>query len=336
MDRAGAIVGRRYQLEYSVGAGAMARVWCATDLRTNERVAIKRVLETVRDRDDATWRFLDEIRVTRTVEHPSVAAGLDHGLDEEGPFLVLEWVDGLDAHAIVSRAEQLEPGAAAVVALDLADALTAVHSHRTGVLHRDITPGNVLLSREGRALLADFGLARWLACPRSQPSNIVVGKLAYLPPEVLRGKMHGVRADLYGFGATLWELLAGRRLWAHVTDPADRARAWMRSPRLPLALVAPDAPPRLAAVIDRCLAMDPAARPANARELRAELERALAKDGIASCRDELACSVWAALRDRPPVAPTTKVRRSRAEYVTVSSLPVVPKAIRPLGLAAVG
>ncbi len=201
------------------------------------------------------------------------------------------------------------------------------------MLHRDITPGNVLLSREGRALLADFGLARWLACPRSQPSNIVVGKLAYLPPEVLRGKMHGVRADLYGLGATLWELLAGRRLWAHVTDPADRARAWMRSPRTPLAQVAPDAPPRLAAVIDRCLAMDPAARPANARTLRTELEVALAKDGVSSCRDELACSVWTALCDRPVVVATKRVRRSRAEYVTVSSLPVVPRAIRPRAIA---
>lgn len=335
MDRAGSVVGRRYQLEYSVGAGAMARVWCATDLHTRERVAIKRVLETVRDPDDATTRFLDEIRVTRTVEHPCVAAGLDHGLDAEGPFLVLEWVDGLDAHAIVSRHEQLDPGAAAVVALDLADALSAVHAHRTGVLHRDITPGNVLLSREGRALLADFGLARWLACPRPQPAHIVVGKLAYLPPEVLRGRTHGVRADLYGVGATLWELLAGRRLWAHETDPTERARAWMRSPRLPLSLVAAGVPTRFAAVVDRCLAMDPADRPANARELRAELEHALRKDNVTPCRDELACSVWTALRDRPPLAPTVRVRRSRAEYVTVSSLPVaVPKAIRPRAVAA--
>lgn len=329
MDRAGAVVGQRYKLEYSVGAGAMARVWCATDLRTQERVAIKRVLETLRDQADATTRFLDEMRVTRTVEHPSVVAGLDHGLDGGGPFLVLEWVDGPDAHALVSRGERLEPAAAAVVALDLADGLAAVHSHRTGVLHRDVTPGNVLLSRDGRALLADFGLARWLACPRPQPAHIVVGKLNYLPPEVLRGRMHGVRADLYGLGVTLWELIAGRRLWGPGSDPATRFRHWTHAPRTPLVEAAPGVPPHFASTIDQCLAMDPAARPANARALRALFERALARDGVTPCRDELACSVWAAMKDRPAVTPTTKVRRSRAKYVTVSALPVVPQAIRP-------
>jgi eukaryotic-like serine/threonine-protein kinase len=333
-DRTGSILGRRYKLEYGLGAGAMARVWCATDLHTGERVAIKRVLETVRDPADTTARFLDEIRVTRTVEHPHVAAGLDHGLDG-GPFLVLEWVDGVDAHALVSRAERLTPSAGVVVALDLTDALAAVHAHRTGVLHRDIAPGNVLLSRDGRALLADFGLARWLACPRAQPGHIVVGKLGYLPPEVLRGRVHGVRADLYGLGATLWELLSGRRLWAHDTDPTARARAWLHSPRMPLRDAAPEVPAHLAAVVDQCLAMNPAARPANARALRAALERASARDRITPCRDDLACAVWAAARDLPVMSPTTRVRRSRAEYVTVSAL-AVPTSIRPRPIAAAG
>lgn len=333
-DRPGAILGRRYKLEYCLGAGAMARVWCASDLRTGERVAIKRVLESVRDPVDTTARFLDEIRVTRTVEHPHVAAGLDHGYDG-GPFLVLEWVEGVDAHALVSRAERVPVGAGAVIALDLADALAAVHAHRTGVLHRDIAPGNVLLSRDGRALLADFGLARWLACPRAQPGHIVVGKLGYLPPEVLRGRVHGVRADLYGLGATLWELLAGRRLWAHETDPMARARAWLHSPRMPLSEAAPEVPAQLAAVVDRCLAMDPALRPANARALREALERALARDRITPCRDELACSVWAATRDLPAPGPTTRLRRSRAAYVTVSAM-AVPATIRPRAIAAAG
>ncbi len=222
LDRPGAILGRRYRLEYCLGAGAMARVWCATDLRTQERVAIKRVLETVRDPVDTTARFLDEIRVTRTVEHPHVAAGLDHGLDG-GPFLVLEWVDGIDAHALVSREEGVARGAGAVIALDLANALSAVHSHRT-----ECSTGTscrpTCCSRETAA--PSRGLrprALALACPSLRsPAHIAVGKLGYLAPEVLRGRVHGVRADLYGLGATLWELLAGRRLWAHETDPAAR------------------------------------------------------------------------------------------------------------------
>jgi serine/threonine-protein kinase len=331
MDRPGTILGRRYKLEHGLGAGAMARVWCATDLRTSERVAIKRVLETVRDPADTTARFLDEIRVTRTIEHPHVAAGLDHGSDG-GPFLVLEWVDGVDAHALVSRGERLSPAAGAVVALDLADALAAVHAHRNGVLHRDIAPGNVLLSRDGRALLADFGLARWLASPRAQPAHIVVGKLGYLPPEVLRGRVHGARADLYGLGVTLWELLSGRRLWAHETDPATRARAWLNAPRVPLREAAPEVPPHLAAVVDQCLALDPARRLPNARSLRAALERAVVRDRIEPCRDELACAVWEASRDLPVMSPTTRVRRQRAAYVTVSAM-AVPAAIRPVAIA---
>jgi hypothetical protein len=109
----------------------------------------------------------------------------------------------------------------------------------------------------------------------------------------------------------------------------------MRSPRTPLAEASPEVPAHLAAVVDRCLALDPAARPVNARALREALERALARDRITPCREELACAVWTATKDLPAPQPTARIRRSRAAYVTVSAL-AVPSAIRPRAIAAVG
>ncbi len=324
-DRPGTLLGQRYRLAFSAGVGAMARVWAATDVTTGERVAVKRILENARDPQDAASRFLDEIRISRTLEHPHVVAGLDHGVDD-GAFLVLEWVEGTDAHALVTRRERLTPGAAAAVALDPTDALVAVHGHRNGVLHRDITPGNVLLARDGRAFLADFGLARALACPRAQPAHLAAGKLAYLPPEVLRGRVHGVRADLYGLGVTLWELLAGRRLWAHVTEPAARSHAWLFA-RRPALRDCADVPKHLATVVDGCLATDPKHRPSNASALRRALDEALVRDRVQPDRAALGEAVWTATRNRPKAMPATRVRRSRANYVTVSSIPI-PDAIR--------
>ncbi|MBL8683423.1 MAG: serine/threonine protein kinase [Myxococcales bacterium] len=272
----------------------MATVFRARWTRTGQRVALKRVLPALRSSAHIQQLFDDECRVHSMLEHPKVVRYLAHGRDEEGAFLALEWIDGTSARTFVHPEQKLTSGATAQLALDVLDALSALHKGqasttiRAPVLHRDISPANVLVSKDGVARLADFGLARSLAFARSTPPGTTAGKLGYLPPEVLAGRTHTTRGDLYALSVVLWEVLAGQRLFAHYEDPSARARAFVLEPRRPLRSVRSSTSEALAAVIDRGLALDPAHRFSNAAEMAAEIRAAVSRDEWSRGRDDLA------------------------------------------------
>lgn len=203
-------VAGRYVIEQVAGSGGMARVWRADDARGHGRVAIKRILDELKGDAEVRAMFDDEAAITASIAHPNVVSLLDRGVDAEGPWLALEWVDGLNAHEIVAtRKAPLGVRAALSLGVDLLHALAATHGPGVGVIHRDVAPSNVLVGLDGVARLADYGLARSIARARVNAAGTAKGKIGYLPPEVLRGSIHGTRGDLYGAGAVLWELLAG-------------------------------------------------------------------------------------------------------------------------------
>ncbi len=282
------------------GAGAMATVFRGVCARSGRAVALKRVLPALAQSEHARQLFDDECRVHATIEHPRVVPYVSHGHDEDGAYLAMEWVDGTNARTFVSPARRLTQRAAIVMGLDVLEALAALHRGRAvrsgagravlrgAILHRDVSPANVLVGSDGIARLADFGLARALACARSSPRGTTAGKLGYLPPEVLAGRVHSTRGDLYALGVVLWEVLAGERLFAHVGSPQERARAFVLDPRRPIGRVRPGVAPALAAVIDRALALDPQRRPASAEGMAASLSEALGPGELARGRDDLA------------------------------------------------
>jgi serine/threonine protein kinase len=192
----------------------------------------------------------------------------------------------------VLPSRKLPSGAAAHLALDVLDALDALHRGRAGVrgavLHRDISPANVLIGVDGVARLADFGLARALGMARTTAPGTTAGKLGYLPPEVLAGRTHTTRGDLYALGVVLWEVLAGQRLFAHVEDSAERARAYVLAPRRPLRSVRASTSEGLASVIDRALSLDPSDRFASAQQMAAAIRESVARDEWSRGRDDLA------------------------------------------------
>jgi serine/threonine-protein kinase len=236
--------------------------------------------------------FADECRVHAAISHPKVVRYLSHGCDEDGAYLALEWIEGTSARSFVHPARKLPSGAAAHLALDVLDALDALHRGRAGVrgavLHRDISPANVLVGVDGVARLADFGLARALAMARTTAPGTTAGKLGYLPPEVLAGRTHTTRGDLYALGVVLWEVLAGQRLFAHVEDSVERARAYVLAPRRPLRSVRASTSEGLASVIDRALSLDPSERFASAQQMAAAIRNSVARDEWSRGRDDLA------------------------------------------------
>ncbi len=305
----GIYVAGRYRLEAIAGEGGMATVWRAMDVTRQRPVAIKRVREDARDVADVRALFADEVTITRSIHHPRVARYHDAGRDELGDWLAVEWVEGTDALLLTKHLERpLGTRAALAVANDLLEALAVVHAAPVAVLHRDVAPANVLLSTDGRAVLADFGIARALARPRVRGASHARGKIGYLAPEVLRGALHGVRAEVYGASLVLWELLAGRRVFAHLTPGAERMRAFLDGERPRLRTVNPRVPAAVAEVIDAGVATDPALRPRSARAFLDALHDAARRCRLRPDAAELARTVREARV--PPMAERSKRKRA--------------------------
>jgi eukaryotic-like serine/threonine-protein kinase len=255
-----------YVLLAPLGAGHMGKVYLAEDTMLARQVAVK-FLADVEPDAAARQRFLLEARAAARVQHPNVVTIYRVGEYQEKPYLITEFVRGkplADLPKPVPFARVLELG------IDLARGLAA--AHRNGVLHRDIKSTNVMVAEDGAAKLLDFGLAALLTGPDGDAAGGggMVGTPDYMAPEIWRAEPATRRSDIYSLGVVLYELASGRLPFADVPmDALEQAvTAWGADPLVAAAPV----DGRLGAIVDRCLARDPAQRYASADELRAALE----------------------------------------------------------------
>jgi serine/threonine-protein kinase len=251
-----------YELLERLGGGGSGEVHLARVVGggLERRVCIKRLAGRVAPEDAAVLR--EEARVLASVRHANVVSLLAFADDEErGPFLVLELVEGLDLREVRRRlgTQRLADPVAVHVACSLLRACSAVQRCLPGIVHRDVTPNNVLVSVHGEVKLADFGIAlardrtRWTA-----PSS-VKGKVGYMSPEQLLGEPLDPRSDLFAVGVILYELLAGVRPWGP-RRPMSELRAAVSEAPVPLSARRPDVPDALARAVDRLLERSPRAR----------------------------------------------------------------------------
>ncbi len=267
-----------YEILGPLGAGGMGEVYRARDGRLRRDVALKIVAEHAEGRPDRLRRFEQEARAVAALNDPNIRSVYDVGVEDGTVFVVFELLEGqtlrerLDAGA-------LSPRKAIEYAVRLASGLAAAHSR--GVVHRDLKPDNVFLTREGHLKILDFGLARFDeaaedgapepagASTRTQ-SGLVVGTAGYMSPEQARGTPADSRSDIFALGAVLYEMLAGRPAFGGAS-PADRLAAVLH--RDPPELTAPVAPP-VRRVLARCLEKDQAERFQSARDVAFALEAA--------------------------------------------------------------
>jgi eukaryotic-like serine/threonine-protein kinase len=261
--------GHAYELVERIGSGASGTVYRALDgrLEFSREVCIKRLTSRLDSRLADELRR--EARLLGSVRHANVVSLLGVGQEVSGaPFLVLELVSGPDLRALSKglRGAVSGPGflpwrLAVHVACALLRALGAVGRALPGLVHRDVTPHNVLVSIEGEVKLADFGIALTRDATGSHAPGVVRGKICYMAPEQVRGEALDVRADLFSVGVVLYELLAGVRPGAHTRGVAE---LWApeRGRMVPLSCHRPDLDPRLVAIVERMLARAPAERPA--------------------------------------------------------------------------
>ena len=274
MPEVGRILGGRYQLLELVGQGGMATIYRARDDQLGRDVAVK-VLRSEYGSDTAfVLRFKREAQAAAQLSHPNVVGVYDTGTDEIGPYIVMELVTGGDLAAVLRERGPLPSPAAARIAQQIADALEAAHAK--GIVHRDIKPSNVLLSSGGRVKVADFGIAQAFTevqLTLTQP-GMTMGSVHYFSPEQARGEVVTGASDVYSAGLVLFEMLTGMRPFGGDSAAAvamARLTGQIPSP----AMVRPDIPAALDAIVRWTLAPDPRARP-TATELSMALGRFLA------------------------------------------------------------
>lgn len=246
------ILGDRYLLGEVIGRGGMADVYRATDQLLSRPVAVKVLRETADDESDRR-RFTAEATTLARLNHVNLVTVLDAGITAEQPYLVMELVEG-PTLGQRTQTGPLEPGEVGRIGAQMADALA--YAHRAGVVHRDVKPANVLLGRDGRTRLADFGIARLIGdTVRHTMTGHAIGTPAYLSPEQVRGDDVTPAVDVYSLGLVLLEALTGER--AFPGSPTESAIVRLsRAPAIPESLPEP-----WRDLLARMTAMDPADRP---------------------------------------------------------------------------
>ncbi|MGH9386343.1 MAG: serine/threonine-protein kinase [Vicinamibacterales bacterium] len=322
-DESRDFIGRRigaYEISARLGAGGMGEVYRAHDHTLGRDVAIK-VLPAAFSADaERLARFEREARLLASLSHPHI--GAIHGFEKSGDIraLVLELIDGETLETRLGRGP-LSVAHALTLAVQIAEALD--HAHRQGVTHRDLKPANVMLTKAGAKLL-DFGLAKWghgpsgyvnLSAGRMKPSGVdsltqegmILGTPHYMAPEQLEGKEADARADVFAFGAVLYEMLTGRKAFDGGSAAAVMAAVLNAEPA-PLAAIQPLVPRSLERLIQKCLAKDPDQRWQTARDLADELK-------------------WITEEAGPAAASSPDAARSKAAFFPAALLVVIASSL---------
>jgi eukaryotic-like serine/threonine-protein kinase len=250
----GAIVDQRYRLKRKIGVGGMADVWLADDSELDREVAIKVLHDRYAQDKEFVERFRHEAQAAGGLQHPNVVSIFDRGGFDDTFFIAMEYVDGPSLKTLIKGGIGIKD------AVDFTRQIlqAARFAHRKGIIHRDLKPQNVLIDDEGRARVADFGIARGEASDITEAGE-VMGTAQYLSPEQAQGKETTARSDLYSIGVILYEALTGRVPFEGDQAVTVALKQVSERPRRPSA-VNPKIPPALDAVVMRALAKDPEAR----------------------------------------------------------------------------
>jgi len=261
------ILGQRYRLTRRIALGGMGSVWEAEDQLLDRRVAVKVLSEGLAEDEQAAERFRREARAAAGLSHPNVAAVLDYGEEDGTQFMVMELLHG-ETLAERLRNGPLAPDEAARIAAAVAEALD--EAHRAGIVHRDVKPGNVMLTARGEVKVMDFGIAAAGYQSRLTDSGVTMGTATYLSPEQAAGGTATPASDVYALGVVLYEMLSGAPPFRG-DNPVAVAAAHVQQQPPPLAEAAPGVPPMLVALCERAMSKDPEARPAPAAALARSL-----------------------------------------------------------------
>lgn len=314
MGRTDQLLANRYELRGVLGRGGMAEVRDGWDTRLSRPVAIKLLYPGWNADPGLRQRFEAEARAAAALNHPNVVAVHDSGEHHGTPFIVMERLPGRTLADDIAAGPMPQAHVASVLG-EVLSALAAAHA--IGILHRDIKPGNILVTASGRTKLADFGIAKTDGAAHTRTGQ-VLGTMAYLSPQRLAGHPAAVADDVYAVGVLGYEALTGRRPFDS-DNPAAMVHAILDRAPVPIAVARPDVDPTLAVVLETAMARDPAQRFPEAATMQAALA-GQAPPTVRLAAGRPATRVMTAPLPPVPVPPPAAygpVRRSRTRLVLV-------------------
>jgi tRNA A-37 threonylcarbamoyl transferase component Bud32 len=295
----GTMLGQRYRLEERIASGGMGDVWRCVDDVLGRTVAVKLLLPSLLEEPGFTERFRGEARTMATINHPGVVDIYDYGSDPAtGAYLVMEYVEGDALSRTLARVGRLTPGRTMALVAQAADALHA--AHQTGVVHRDVKPGNLLVRPNGTLVLTDFGIARSAGAAQLTAAGSVLGTASYISPEQAMGEQATALSDVYALGVVAYQCLAGHRPFEG-ENPLEIAMRHVREAPPPLP---GDIPPSVRVIVERAMAKQPAARWPNAAAFGQVARRAAAELGASSPPAPVTPAGGAARASGPALVPT--------------------------------
>ncbi len=314
---------QRYRVVEKLESGGMAEVFRAESEGLQgfrKQVAIKRVLPHLSEKTRFIQMFLDEARLSAHLNHSNCVQVFDIGVGDDAYFIVMEFVDGSNLKQIMEKLRKEERSlpiaSAALIVHELCKGLAYAHELRDRrgkplhIVHRDMSPPNVLITKYGEVKIVDFGLAKATSQLEKSEPGIIKGKFSYLAPEAAMGQEVDARTDIFSVGIMLWELLAGKRLFLGESD-FQTVQLVQRTDIPSISSINPLVPPRLEEMVNRALARDPVARYQSAREFAQELTTFLYEHGRSVDLFDIARLVHDTMRDNSKMRPRQSSRIDR-------------------------
>lgn len=262
-------MGNRYEILEQLGGGGMAIVYKARDTFLNRMVTIKVLRPEYTSDEDFVKRFRREAQAIASLSHPNIVSIYDVGQEADVHYLVMEYVKGDNLKNLIRQQGSIPPERAVVIARQVSEALQ--HAHENNIVHRDVKPQNILITKSGQAKLTDFGIAREATTATLTQTDTIVGSVHYLSPEQARGETADPRSDIYSLGIVLYEMVTGSLPFQGDTPIGVALKHIQETPPLPSSLN-PGISASLEKVITRAMTKIPAGRYETAREMAAELE----------------------------------------------------------------
>ncbi len=266
------VLADRYELTEKLGAGGMAEVRLGRDRVLGRTIAVKTLLSQFASDPSFIARFRREAQSAASLNHPQIVGVYDTGSHDGTHYIVMEFIEGKTLRDVIREEGPLLPERAAEIAADVCAALEFAHQH--GIVHRDVKPANIMLTKQGGVKVTDFGIARAMTGDTVTQTAAVLGTAQYFSPEQAQAAPVDARSDIYSLGVVLYEMLT-RQVPFTGSSPVAIAYKHVKEDPIPPSRLNPDVPPPFEAIVMKALAKNPGNRYQSAQEMRADLQRAL-------------------------------------------------------------
>ena len=321
-------LGGRYEIIERIGGGGMALVYRAHDILLNRNVAVKILRQQFVHDEEFVRRFRREAQAAASLSHPNIVSVYDVGQQDDTHYIVMEYVEGRNLNDIIKERAPLQPEEAVRIAAQICDALD--HAHNNQIIHRDIKPHNILIGKNGRVKVTDFGIARAVTSSTITQTGSVVGSVHYLSPEHAKGVVTGEKSDLYSLGVVLYQMVTGRLPFlgdSPISVALKHLQDGFEEPRK----VNPLIPQSLENVILRAMRKSPDERYASAREMLDDLETCLNPERLHEPKitfddvDLEETRVMPAIRGAAAAQPAPRAREARETREDAEAGPSFPE-----------